>query len=73
MHVDGRDVVVPGLHAAGETVTNAHGANRLGANSILDVVVFGRAIGNNVGKIGKPGERQPDLKDVRHGPYNRAS
>lgn len=40
----GREVVVPGLLACGEVATaSVHGANRLGANSLLDLVVFGRA------------------------------
>ncbi|XP_041987159.1 succinate dehydrogenase [ubiquinone] flavoprotein subunit, mitochondrial-like [Aricia agestis] len=63
IHHDGCDCVVPGLHAAGEAVSNCHGANRLGANSILDVVVFGKAIANNIGRISRPGDRQPVLKD----------
>jgi succinate dehydrogenase (ubiquinone) flavoprotein subunit len=41
---DGKDVIVPGLLAAGEVAcASVHGANRLGANSLLDIVVFGRA------------------------------
>lgn len=64
IYKDCADFVVPGLHAAGEAVSNCHGANRLGANSILDIVVFGRAIGFNIAKISKPGDKQPDLKDV---------
>ena len=41
---NGKDVVVPGLYAAGEAAcVSVHGANRLGANSLLDLVVFGRA------------------------------
>lgn len=41
---DGKDKVVPGLLAAGEAAcASVHGANRLGANSLLDIVVFGRA------------------------------
>ncbi|KAI8430544.1 hypothetical protein MSG28_000779 [Choristoneura fumiferana] len=63
VYKDSADCVVPGLHGAGEAVSNCHGANRLGANSILDIVVFGRAIGFNVAKISKPGDKQPDLKD----------
>ena len=40
----GKDEIVRGLMAAGEVAcANAHGANRLGANSLLDLVVFGRA------------------------------
>ena len=42
----GKDQVVPGLYAAGECAcVSVHGANRLGANSLLDIVVFGRSIG----------------------------
>ena len=42
----GKDVIVPGLYAAGECAcVSVHGANRLGANSLLDIVVFGRAAG----------------------------
>ena len=44
MNDDGSDKVVKGLYAAGETAcASVHGANRLGANSLLDLVVFGRA------------------------------
>ena len=43
------DKVVPGLLAAGEAAcASVHGANRLGANSLLDIVVFGRACANTV-------------------------
>ncbi|KAJ3069400.1 succinate dehydrogenase flavoprotein subunit [Podochytrium sp. JEL0797] len=43
-HKDGKDFIVPGLYAAGECASvSVHGANRLGANSLLDIVVFGRA------------------------------
>ncbi len=42
----GRDQIVDGLFAAGECAcVSVHGANRLGANSLLDIVVFGRAVG----------------------------
>lgn len=64
IYQDGSDCSVPGLYAAGEAVSNCHGANRLGANSILDIVVFGKAIAQNIGKANKPGEKQPLLKDV---------
>ena len=44
-HRGGEDVVVPGLMAAGEAAcVSVHGANRLGSNSLLDLVVFGRAV-----------------------------
>lgn len=43
---NGRDVVIPGLYACGEVAcVSVHGANRLGGNSLLDLVVFGRASG----------------------------
>lgn len=42
----GKDEIVKGLYAAGECASvSVHGANRLGANSLLDIVVFGRAVG----------------------------
>ncbi|KGB77017.1 succinate dehydrogenase [ubiquinone] flavoprotein subunit, mitochondrial [Cryptococcus deuterogattii 99/473] len=45
----GNDKVVPGLYAAGEAAcVSVHGANRLGANSLLDIVVFGRACANHI-------------------------
>jgi succinate dehydrogenase / fumarate reductase, flavoprotein subunit len=40
---------VPGLYAAGETAcVSVHGANRLGGNSLLDILVFGRAAANHI-------------------------
>jgi succinate dehydrogenase/fumarate reductase flavoprotein subunit len=54
--------ITPGLFAAGEAAcVSVHGANRLGANSLLDIVVFGRACANRVADISKPGDAQPDL------------
>lgn len=51
------DAVVPGLMAAGEAAcASVHGANRLGANSLLDIVVFGRACANRVAEIRRPGK-----------------
>lgn len=53
---DDPDMVVPGLMAAGEAAcASVHGANRLGANSLLDIVVFGRACANRVAEVNKPG------------------
>lgn len=47
--------IVPGLLAAGEAAcASVHGANRLGANSLLDIVVFGRATAHRVAEIVKP-------------------
>jgi len=51
------DEVVPGLFAAGESASaSVHGANRLGANSLLDIVVFGRACALRIADIAKPGD-----------------
>ena len=45
----GAEEPVPGLYAAGECAcVSVHGANRLGGNSLLDIVVFGRAAGNHI-------------------------
>ncbi|HEX8225899.1 MAG TPA: succinate dehydrogenase flavoprotein subunit [Allosphingosinicella sp.] len=49
------DSVVPGLFAVGEAAcVSVHGANRLGSNSLIDLVVFGRAVGYRVGELIKP-------------------
>lgn len=59
---DGKDEIIPGLLAAGEAAcASVHGANRLGANSLLDLVVFGRASANTISELMKPGEKQKDL------------
>merc|ERR1712070_759971 len=58
---DGKDKVVNGLYAAGESSSaSVHGANRLGANSLLDIVVFGRASANSIAQDFKPGEAHRD-------------
>lgn len=52
---DGKDKIVPGLMAAGEAAcASVHGANRLGANSLLDIVAFGRMAANTAKEIMKP-------------------
>ena len=58
--VDGRagapDTVVPGLMAVGEAAcVSVHGANRLGSNSLLDLVVFGREAARHCASVVKPG------------------
>ncbi len=56
------DTVVPGLYAIGEAAcVSVHGANRLGSNSLLDLVVFGRAVANRAAETIKPDAAQPDL------------
>lgn len=53
---DGKDKVVPGLLACGEVAcASVHGANRLGANSLLDLVVFGRAVAHTITDLLTPG------------------
>jgi len=57
-----KDEIVPGLFAAGEVAcASVHGANRLGANSLLDIVVFGRACAQRIAEKNKPGDKQADL------------
>ena len=59
---DGPDTVVPGLFAVGEAAcVSVHGANRLGSNSLIDLVVFGRATGHRLKEIVTPGAAQPAL------------
>ena len=54
--VDGADQIVPGLYAVGECASvSVHGSNRLGSNSLLDLIVFGRAAGRDIA------ERRADL------------
>jgi len=56
------DRVVPGLMAIGEAAcVSVHGANRLGSNSLIDLVVFGRAAGLRAAELVTPGAKQPDL------------
>jgi succinate dehydrogenase / fumarate reductase flavoprotein subunit len=53
---DDPDAVCPGLMAIGECAcVSVHGANRLGTNSLLDIIVFGRAAANRAKEILKPG------------------
>ena len=59
---DDEDAVVPGLMAVGEAAcVSVHGANRLGTNSLLDLVVFGRAAAHRAAETIKPGASQPPL------------
>ncbi len=59
---DDSDAVVPGLMAIGEAAcVSVHGANRLGSNSLIDLVVFGRAAGLRCGDVVSPDGAAPDL------------
>lgn len=56
------DSVIPGLMALGEAAcVSVHGANRLGSNSLIDLVVFGRAAAQRCAELLTPGEEKPDL------------
>jgi succinate dehydrogenase / fumarate reductase flavoprotein subunit len=56
------NTLVPGLMAVGEAAcVSVHGANRLGSNSLLDLVVFGRAAANRCGEVLTPGESHKQL------------
>ena len=56
------EATVPGLMAIGEAAcVSVHGANRLGSNSLLDLVVFGRAAANRCVQILEPGASKPPL------------
>ncbi len=59
---DGADILVPGLMAVGEAAcVSVHGANRLGSNSLLDLVVFGREAARHCAAVVKPGAPQRPL------------
>ncbi|MGG6461535.1 succinate dehydrogenase flavoprotein subunit [Solilutibacter silvestris] len=58
------DAVVPGLFAIGEAAcVSVHGANRLGSNSLLDLVVFGRAVAHRAAALIKPNSTHGKLAD----------
>jgi succinate dehydrogenase / fumarate reductase flavoprotein subunit len=59
---DDPDRVTPGLMAVGEAgCASVHGANRLGSNSLIDLVVFGRAAAIRAGKVVDPDQPNPEL------------
>jgi len=61
---DGKDKIVKGLYAAGEVGSSSvHGANRLGANSLLDLVIFGRACAKTIAEDSRPGETVGEIPD----------
>src|SRR5246500_2778615 len=67
------DYIIPGLMALGEAgCVSVHGANRLGSNSLIDLVVFGRAAGLRCAELVTPGDKQPELpKDSAALPLSR--
>jgi len=56
------DSVVPGLFAIGEAAcVSVHGANRLGSNSLLDLIVFGRAVAHRCAEVIEPNQRHDNI------------
>ena len=63
--MDGKGTIVEGLYAAGECAcVSVHGANRLGTNSLLDLVVFGRRAGQHIGDYVKQADKPTVGKDA---------
>jgi succinate dehydrogenase flavoprotein subunit len=65
----GEDAVIPGLFAVGEVAcVSVHGANRLGGNSLLDLVVFGRAAGKHIEEMLSQGveQREASATDIEY-------
>ncbi|MBO6480758.1 MAG: succinate dehydrogenase flavoprotein subunit [Pelagibacteraceae bacterium] len=59
---NGAEKTVPGLMAIGEAAcVSVHGANRLGSNSLIDLVVFGKAAANRAAELVKPGSSHEEL------------
>jgi len=59
---NGQDQVVKGLFACGEAAcVSVHGANRLGANSLLDLIVFGRAVSHTIRDNFTPGQAHEEM------------
>ena len=64
-HKDGSDVLVPGLMTCGEAAcSSVHGANRLGSNSLTDLVVFGRACAIRAAEIVDPKTAVPEINEA---------
>lgn len=59
-----KDIIVPGLMAVGEAAcVSVHGANRLGSNSLIDLVVFGRAAAMRAATIVKPNSKHETIPE----------
>ena len=54
---------IRGLFAAGEVISQIHGANRLGGNSLLDTVVFGKIAGGEAARLCKGSKRKREIWD----------
>nr|MBA2556492.1 succinate dehydrogenase flavoprotein subunit [Chloroflexota bacterium] len=61
--IDEHNTVLPGLYAAGECAcVSVHGANRLGTNSLIDILVFGRRAGRDMARYVGDGRDQPEVR-----------
>ncbi len=70
LHGDDPDAIIPGLMAVGEAAcVSVHGANRLGSNSLIDLVVFGRAVGLHCAETLKAGATQREPKPEWSDPH----
>jgi succinate dehydrogenase / fumarate reductase, flavoprotein subunit len=71
-NAQGTQQIVRGLYAVGEcSCVSVHGANRLGTNSLLDLLVFGRAAGNHIVANHSKGEHKPLPADAADLPLSR--
>ena len=63
--LNGSEKIVPGLMAIGEAAcVSVHGANRLGSNSLIDLVVFGRAAAKRAAELIKPGMPHEEVSQI---------
>ena len=63
--VNGSEKTVPGLMAIGEAAcVSVHGANRLGSNSLIDLVVFGRSAAKRAAELIKPGTPHEEISET---------
>ncbi|HET8678760.1 MAG TPA: succinate dehydrogenase flavoprotein subunit [bacterium] len=66
---DEQNRVLPGLYAAGECAcVSVHGANRLGTNSLVDILVFGRRAGRDMARFARETDLMPLAADPLAGP-----
>src|SRR5580658_3206491 len=69
-HVASEDRTVPGLMSVGEAAcVSVHGANRLGSNSLVDLMVFGKAAADQAARMLKAGDRLPEPRPAWTEPH----
>jgi succinate dehydrogenase (ubiquinone) flavoprotein subunit len=63
--INDKDEIIEGLWAAGEAAcSSVHGANRLGANSLLDIVIFGKSCAENIALTNNPNDNIDDYDEI---------